>query len=710
MYAPRLSNVAFFVACAASAAIAAEAPVSPARTVRIAAAQPRARLIDWHNTNPKDVLAKVDQSLGELETLVDRAAARHCDVIALPEDTLGLGHWLAGNDGLSREVLPEAVRHMLARFGVAAAKHRMYVVCCNNSAGSNGAVYNTAFLLGRDGKEIGRYRKVCPTIHERYCTPGDKLPVFDTKDLGGVGMLICYDMVFPETARALALAGADIIFHPTLGGAAIGDGDMSRAAFRTRAVENFVYLVVAQRGAGSMIISPQGKIIAEAQGPDSLAIADIDPFGGREGGDAMNHQRDMRARLFRERNPAAFGILADPHPPALARLPATITEQEAVRMAQRVLTVGEEEFKAAAALASQGKTEEAIAAFNRLRREYRDSWIDRVAAERLARLEPLAKPQSQNRDAGQAGKPYRAQTRVEIVDGRWRLNGKLTYPGAKAEGLLMNVRMVNSVFEDAKRKDFDPEANTAKFLAAVPDYVAHGVRAFTIGLQGGFPGYEGAVNSAFAPDGSLRSGYPERVAKVIEACDRRGAAVILGCYYQRQDQILRDEAAVRAGVVNVANWVRSRGYTNVLLEIANEYPHEGFDHRVLRSAEGEAGLIELARRTAPRLLVSTSGIGDGKLADAVARASDFLLIHFNGVPVREIPGRIEAVRKYGKPIVCNEDDKPSRASAEAAEASVAAGASWGLMLEKVNQHAPFSFRGADDDPLVYAALRKLTNP
>ena len=60
--------------------------------------------------------------------------------------------------------------------------------------------------------------------------------------------------------------------------------------------------------------------------------------------------------------------------------------------------------------------------------------------------------------------------------------------------------------------------------------------------------------------------------------------------------------------------------------------------------------------------------------------------------------------------MCNEDDKPSQASAEAAEASVAAGASWGLMLEKLNQHYPFSFRGAADDPLVYDTLRQLTKP
>jgi predicted amidohydrolase len=153
----------------------------------------------------------------------------------------------------------------------------MYVVCCNDHVEGDRNIYNTAFFIGRDGKEIGRYHKVCPTIHERVCTPGDSLPVFETKDLGTVGLLICYDMVFPEPARCLALGGADVIFHPTLGGAAIGDDDISRAAFRTRAVENFVYLVVAQRGSGSMVVSPQGRILAEAKGGDSLAIADIDP-------------------------------------------------------------------------------------------------------------------------------------------------------------------------------------------------------------------------------------------------------------------------------------------------------------------------------------------------------------------------------------------------------------------------------------------------
>src|SRR5215831_16902845 len=180
----------------------------------------------------------------------------------------------------------------------------------------------------------------------------------------------------------------------------------------------------------------------------------------------------------------------------------------------------------------------------------------------------------------------------------------------------MNVRMVNAVFEDAndktRPKGFDPEANTEAFIKKIPDYVAGGVRAFTLNLQGGDPGYEGAVNSAFKPDGTLRASYLARVARVIAACDRHGAVVILGCYYQRQDQILKDEDAVRAGVVNVAKWIKGSAFTNVLLEIANEFDARGFDHRILKAPGGQVELIRLARRTAPGLLVSTSGLGYGR--------------------------------------------------------------------------------------------------
>src|SRR5262249_58402577 len=108
--------------------------------------------------------------------------------------------------------------------------------------------------------------------------------------------------------------------------------------------------------------------------------------------------------------------------------------------------------------------------------------------------------------------------------------------------------------EDTKRREFDPEANTERFVKHVPEYVRHGVRAFTINLQGGMPGYEGAVNSAFDAEGNLRGAYLRRVRRVIETCDREGVVVILGSFYHRQDQVLKDEAAGGVGVGDVGLW------------------------------------------------------------------------------------------------------------------------------------------------------------
>ncbi len=325
-----------------------------------------------------------------------------------------------------------------------------------------------------------------------------------------------------------------------------------------------------------------------------------------------------------------------------------------------------------------------------------------------------ASPGNPKTKCNQAARLMRAavqrQTRVAIKKDQWFFNDAVTYRGAKAEGRLMNVRMVNAVFEDVNRPEFQADANTDRFLKALPDYVRHGMRAFTLNLQGGAPGYEGAVNSAFDAGGNLRGSYLRRVRRVIEACDRLGAVVILGCYYQRQDQILKNEDAVRAGIVNVTQWLKGCGFTNVVLEIANEFGHGGFDHQLLRTAAGQVELIKLAKKAHPDLLVSTSGLGDGAVPRDVARASDFILIHFNGTKLGDIPARIKALKDFGKPIVCNEDTKSGDAGARAAETCVANGASWGLMLEKLNQHYPFTFGGAADDPVTYAALKKLTSP
>jgi hypothetical protein len=248
--------------------------------------------------------------------------------------------------------------------------------------------------------------------------------------------------------------------------------------------------------------------------------------------------------------------------------------------------------------------------------------------------------------------------------------------------------------------------------------------AFTINLQGGMPGHEGAVNSAFRPDGSLKNEYLARVARVIEAADARGMAIILGLFYQRQDQILSDEDSVRSGTRNVARWLRDCNYSNVLVEIANEYRHPGYDHDVLLLEQGEVELMEIVKSVHPGLYVSTSGMGDAEFHPTLAKSADFILLHGNTTDPGDYPEKIRKLQPLNKPIVFNEDwcfSDDTRGVPDAVEKlrqSHFSGASWGVMNQKRNQIWPFVFRigrpdegpNADEDYELYEALSRLFGP
>ncbi|MEW6753576.1 MAG: metallophosphoesterase [Candidatus Latescibacterota bacterium] len=185
------------------------------------------------------------------------------------------------------------------------------------------------------------------------------------------------------------------VVYVVVGGASMGSAELSRAAFRVRAADNMVYLIVAHQGSGSLVISPLGEVLAEVPGgaqAGELVIAEVDPRGGRAGGNAFDWQDDLRQRLFHERAPEAYGVLTALQPPAAQRHPPGETPEEITRRANGVLTWGEERFAAAEELARTGRTGEARAAFRTLRQDFPRTWIDRVAAERLASLESAPPP------------------------------------------------------------------------------------------------------------------------------------------------------------------------------------------------------------------------------------------------------------------------------------------------------------------------------
>lgn len=118
--------------------------------------------------------------------------------------------------------------------------------------------------------------------------------------------------------------------------------------------------------------------------------------------------------------------------------------------------------------------------------------------------------------------------------------------------------------------------------------------------------------------------------------------------------------------------------------------------------------LDWPRRLAPELLISTSGLGSGFIDPVVAEACDFLLPHWNGTKVEDIPAKVLVLKQYGKPVVCNEDATEGGEAVAKMRATVKSGVAYGLMLQKINQHDPFVFEGTTDDPVYYAALKDLT--
>ena len=273
-------------------------------------------------------------------------------------------------------------------------------------------------------------------------------------------------------------------------------------------------------------------------------------------------------------------------------------------------------------------------------------------------------------------------TIVDIVEDAFYINGEITYAGRyfedkKIEGLLLNSRMVQGIFDDRNPDTisqwrypdtgkWDAERNTREFLAAMPTWREHGILAFTINLQGGSPeGYSKAQpwhNSGIESDGKLNPDYLSRLKRIIDFADELGMVVILGYFYFGQDHRINDENAVIHAVDNITNWLFDNNYTNVIVEVNNEC-NVRYSHEILQP-ERVHELIEQVKsisRDGKSFLVGTS-YGGGRIPEEnVVKSSDFILIHGNGVsdPKRivEMVKQTREVSDYRPmPILFNEDD------------------------------------------------------
>ena len=265
--------------------------------------------------------ADPDENLERAVAHIRQAAARKAHIVALPE--LFRSPYFCVEESCSRdysEELPGAVVKVLCAeaqsLGIAIVAGSVY------ERAKGGKKFNTACVINSSGELLGTYRKVHiphdPAFFEmNYFEPGDLgFKVFDL-GVAKVGVLICYDQWFPEAARVLALAGAEIIFYPT----AIGrvaelpapEGDWQHAWQSVQvghAVANNVVVCAINRvgtegtstfWGGSFICNGFGQIVALGTEAAGLVIADVD----------LEHSRYTRDgwRFFNSRRPDEYAAI-----------------------------------------------------------------------------------------------------------------------------------------------------------------------------------------------------------------------------------------------------------------------------------------------------------------------------------------------------------------------------------------------------------------
>jgi len=189
----------------------------------------------------------------------------------------------------------------------------------------SGHIYNAAILIDRDGRTLANHRKthLFGDIDKSAFQPGNGPPTIGELDGMKIGILICYDVEFPETVRLLALEGADLVAVPT---ALMAPYDfIAQSLVPARAYENQLFLAYANRSGvereltylgQSCIAAPDGTTLVRAGAGDDLIVADLD-LG------LMKQSRALNTYLP-DRRPNLYQALADnlPIPPGHKDMPA----------------------------------------------------------------------------------------------------------------------------------------------------------------------------------------------------------------------------------------------------------------------------------------------------------------------------------------------------------------------------------------------------
>jgi N-carbamoylputrescine amidase len=273
--------------------------LSGGRSVRVAAVQMSMKLVDKKANLEKGLI------------MAEEAVTKGAKMILLPElfTTEYFAWWRDVKYFDYAESIPGPTTDTISEL---ARRLAVYIVAPFYEQEGPGMYYNSAVLISPQGEIVGRQRKMhipaVKSLEKIYFQPAEpNFPVFQT-EYGKVAICICYDRLFPEVCRALALNGAELIFCPIA-----GTIFPKVSTLDTRALENVLFIVAANRvgeeeghryTGGSMIVDPEGQIIVQGGDKEEIVITDIDL-------DEVGKARNLFP-YFRDRRPELYSRLLGP--------------------------------------------------------------------------------------------------------------------------------------------------------------------------------------------------------------------------------------------------------------------------------------------------------------------------------------------------------------------------------------------------------------
>ncbi len=252
-----------------------------------------------------------DENVQRASRFVSQAAADGAELVVLPE-FFNCEYFPQYRDYKYMDYAEPDTGYTTSRMRSLAESLHIWIVSTIFEMERPGLYYDTAMLVNPEGEIAGKYRKVHPaallSLEKMYFRGGSSFPVFRVGEWS-IGFSICYDNLFPESCRCLALRGAELIIAPY----ATPIDDPWENFLTTRALENGVFLTacnhVGQEGdwrmtGKSMIITPRGKVALQASGSDEAIITlDI----SRD--DVISARRSFP--LFRDRRPEIYSVISD---------------------------------------------------------------------------------------------------------------------------------------------------------------------------------------------------------------------------------------------------------------------------------------------------------------------------------------------------------------------------------------------------------------